>query len=195
MQHDHTLAGPAFRLRPVCEDDAAFMLELRCKPALSRYLHTTPPGVDAQRAWIARYYERPGDYYFVIERLRSGDAEGLISLYDIDAEQPRVGEWGRWILRPSSLAAIESAWLIYRFAFEEQRLRSVYCRTVANNAAVVSFHDSCGIAERRLLPSHFGFGDRQADAVEHRVDQKAWEALGPRLEALARSTARRVNRV
>lgn len=194
MQHDHVLAGAAFRLRPIREDDAAFILALRRNPALSRYLHATPPGEDAQRAWLARYYERAGDYYFVIEQLRSGEPEGLISLYDIDLEERGAGEWGRWILRPSSLAAIESAWLIYRFAFDDLDLRCVYCRTVADNAAVVSFHDSCGIAERRVLPGHFHFDDRQVDAVEHRVDRAAWQALGPRLEALARLAARRVAR-
>ena len=194
MRHEHTLTGPAFRLRPVCEEDASFMLMLRRDPTLSRYLHATPPGEDAQRAWIERYYQRPGDYYFVIERMHSGEPEGLISLYDIGAEQTEVGEWGRWILRPLSLAAIESAWLVYRFAFYELRLQAVYCRTVADNAAVVSFHDSCGIAERRLLPGHFEFDQQRFDAIEHRVDRATWETLGPRLEALAKSTARRVNR-
>jgi len=193
MRHDLTQEGAAFRLRPIGDADAALVLELRSNPELNRFLHATSPSLDDQLAWLARYYERPGDYYFVVERLQGGAAEGVISLYDIDAAN-HGGEWGRWILRPGSLAAVESAWLIYRCAFETLGLQEVYCRTVADNGPVVSFHDSCGIADRRVLPAHFDLGGRKVDAVEHRVVRSQWNELGPRLEKLARLTARRLQR-
>lgn len=193
MRHEITLAGPAFRLRPIGDADAPFVLTLRCNAKLNRFLHPTSPSLDEQLAWQARYYERSGDYYFVVERLRDGKAEGLISIYDVD-ESARCGEWGRWVLRPNSLAAVESAWLIYRCAFEVLNLDAVYSRTVADNKAVVSFHDSCGITRRRVLPNYFELNGKRYDAVEHRVNRAEWECLSPRLEKLAFAIARRLQR-
>lgn len=152
------------------------------------YLHDTSQKLDDQLDWFARYYERPGDYYFVVERQDSGASEGVISLYNIDPEAA-CGEWGRWILRPGSLAAVESAWLIYRCAFEQLGLERVYCRTVADNKPVVSFHDSCGITDKRLLSGYFELGDKSADAVEHQITRQAWEVIGPQLENMAQQTA------
>lgn len=193
MRHDLTVAGPAFRLRPITDADAPLVLELRSDTKRNRYLHPIPPRLDDQLAWFARYYERPGDYYFVVERQDSGAAEGVISLYDVDLKAG-CGEWGRWILRPGSLAAVESAWLIYRCAFEQLGLKRVFCRTVADNVSVVSFHDSCGITEKRLLPSHFNLGGKPTDAVEHEVTREAWSAINLRLQKLAELAARKLRR-
>ncbi len=191
MQHEFTLLGHAFRLRPIGDADAAFVVALRNDPALNQYLHATSASIENQVAWFADYYARTGDYYFVIERADTGVAEGVISIYDIAVG---VGEWGRWILKPGSLAAVESAWLIYRMAFEQLALASIFCRTVADNAAVVSFHDSCGIPTRRVLPAHFLLGGKKMDAVEHRMDTHSWAQIAPRLERLAAMTARRITR-
>lgn len=193
MRHDLTIAGPAFRLRPVTDVDAPFVLELRSNSKLNRYLHAITQRLDDQLEWLARYYDRLGEYYFVIERRDCGAAEGLISLYDIDL-QAACGEWGRWILKPGSLAAAESAWLIYRCAFEQLALESVLCRTVAENVSVVSFHDSCGIATKRLLPGYFDLNGIRVDAVEHQVTSRTWGEIGSKLEKLAERTARIMHR-
>lgn len=193
MRHDLHLDGHAFRLRPITDADAQLVLELRCDPELTRFLHSTPPRLADQLAWLAKYYERPGDYYFVVERRRDAHAEGLIAIYDVDAAA-RAGEWGRWILRRGSLAAAESAWLIYRCAFEQLGLERLYCRTVADNAQVVSFHDACGIARRRTLPAHFELRGAAYDAIEHEVDRLSWPEIAPKLELPARAVARRLAR-
>lgn len=193
MRHNVSMDGPAFRLRPITDADAPLVQELRNDPNLNRYLHASPLRLVDQLAWLGGYYERSRDYYFVVERQESGAAEGVISLYNIDL-QDNCGEWGRWILRPGSLAAVESAWLIYRCAFEQLGLERVFCRTVADNAAVVSFHDSCGITAKRLLPGQFNFDGKPRDAVEHQVTRQAWGEIGPRLQALAQQTARRLRR-
>jgi len=193
MRHELTLEGAAFRLRPIGDTDAPEILSLRSNSERNRFLHTTPPSLDDQRAWMAIYYNRPNDYYFVVERLQNSMAEGVISIYDI-ADGAQCGEWGRWILRPKSLAAVESAWLIYRFAFDVLGLQEVYCRTVTDNKPVVSFHDSCGITNRRILPSHFELNGRWIDAIEHRVKNSDWPQLEVRLKKLSLLTARRLQR-
>ena len=193
MQHEFIIEGFAYRLRPIGDNDAEFIIKLRSHDELNRFLHTTSPSLANQLDWLAQYYVRPGDWYFVIESRSDGTAEGLVSVYDLDAQHRRA-EWGRWILRKGSLAAVESAWLIYRCAFEQLSLHEVFCRTVADNASVVSFHDSCGIIERSLLLNHFNLNGSKLDAVEHRVNKATWEALASRLEHLAQRMARRLQR-
>ncbi|RYF66077.1 MAG: N-acetyltransferase, partial [Comamonadaceae bacterium] len=111
MRHDLNLRGLAFGLRPVQDSDAPLLLALRGDPTLNRYLNPTSDRLDDQLAWLQAYYERPGDFYFVVERLHDGRAEGVASIYNVDTVQ-KTAEWGRWILRPGSFAAPESALLI-----------------------------------------------------------------------------------
>lgn len=194
MRHDIVMDGKGFRLRPVGDADAPLQLALRTDPELNRFLHPTPPRLDSQLQWLAAYYERSGDYYFVVERRDDGNAEGVIALYDLDASSSMM-EWGRWILKRQSLAAVESAALVYRCAFERLNLAQVYCRTVAANAGVVAFHDSCGCASRRVLSGHFVLDQQSFDAVEHRVDRENWRSVvGPHLDRLAGRIAQRINR-
>jgi len=192
MRHEIHLAGAAFGLRPVTAEDAEFIVGLRNDAALNTFIHPTSPRVEDQVAWIERYEQSAGDYYFLIERLSDHSAEGLIGIYDIEGGE---GEWGRWMLRPGSLAAVESAALIYRCAFERLGLQAVACRTVAANKRVVSFHDSCGITARRILPDHVVLRGECWDAVEHRLTHEAWPAVDARLSHLAKLTARRLGRV
>lgn len=193
MRHDFTLEGFAYRLRPISNADASFVLQLRSNSHLNQFLHTTSPNLQDQMNWFSAYYERAGDYYFVIERKDSSSPEGLISLYDVNFESKKA-EWGRWILKPGSLAAVESALAIYTFGFEQLQLSQIYCRTVSNNKSVVSFHDSCGIQHRKVLKNHFKIGEHFVDAVEHLIDLQSWPQVQATLKRLAELTSRRLTR-
>jgi len=189
MQHDLTIDGFAFRLRPVVADDAAFITALRTDARRSRFIHRTAPDVAAQRAWIERYRSRPGDYYFVVERRADGVAEGTIGIYDLD-DTRRCAEWGRWVLRPGSLAAPESAWLVYRVGFERLPLDLLYSRTVAANARVVSFHAGCGLTTHATLTGAVVLDGVAHDLIEQHMRRADWSTWGPRLAAQAERVAR-----
>lgn len=186
MRHSLSIEGFRYRLRPIARSDAAFVVGLRRDPELGRYLHRTSDRVADQEAWLEAYFERPGDHYFVVEEIRSGEAVGTVGLYDSDG---RRAEWGRWLIRKDAPAAVESALLVYRAAFEGLGLEEVYCRTVAENAKVVSFHDSSGAARVGTLAAHFRLDGVDHDAVEHRVDRNRWGAMRPKLEFLAKRLA------
>lgn len=186
MRHDLSLEGFRFRLRPVARADAGFIVTLRTDPELGQWLHATSSRIEDQEAWIEAYEARAGDYYFIVEDRTDGARVGTIGVYDVEAG---AGEWGRWLIRRGSVAAVESALLIYRMAFELLDLDQVYCRTVADNAKVVSFHDSTGAPRAGVLKDHVTLGGRAYDSVEHRVDRAAWTAMRPRLEMFARRAA------
>lgn len=191
MRHELRVDGSFVRLRPIGVADAPFVSALRGSAERARYLHRGDTSVEAQERWLRAYEERPGDYYFVIERVADATPEGLVGIYDVT---DRDAEWGRWILREESLAAAESALLTYRCAFEQLALPELYCRTLARNAAVVSFHDSAGARRTGVLPGHFEIDGERVDAVEHRVGAAEWPVVRERLGRIAEALAMRVRR-
>lgn len=191
MNHKFHIQGALYGLRPVRKEDAAFILTLRTDAELNRYLHSTSSSIEDQLKWLDNYFKRDNDFYFVIEELTQKIPQGLISLYDVDNDTCS-GEWGRWLLLQDSLAAVESALLIYRFGFEALKLEEIYCRTVSENSSVVSFHDSCGILRRRVLPRHFVFDDEHKEAIEHRLSRSEWPVVEDKLQKLSMRIAKRV---
>ncbi|MFL5339445.1 MAG: GNAT family N-acetyltransferase [Gemmataceae bacterium] len=184
MGHDIHLAGHAFALRPIRLSDAALVVELRADADRTRHLNSITQTVTAQEAYLAAYLTRENDYYFVIEDRATGRAEGLIGLYGVDPQAGR-GEAGRWILRHGSLAAVESALLIYRVAFERLQLDEVLCLTTTDNTRVVSFHDSCGLERRNVRPRDVQIGERWCDRQEHVLTRQHWPTVAAKLDRLA----------
>ncbi len=180
MEHSIRIHGPHFALRPIGLEDAALIVELRADTERSRYMHAIDQDLATQVAFLQAYLARPNDYYFVVESRTESKPEGLISLYNIDPVEQR-GEAGRWILRPNSLAAVESAWLIYRVAIEQLELREVFCLTLADNQRVVSFHDSCGLRTPRSSPARCANSDVWHDRVEHALTRERWPAVNKRV--------------
>ena len=181
MRHDLQLTGHAFRLRPVDETDAEFIVDLRERSG--KFLHRGARSTNEQLTWLARYFERAGDYYFVVETADRRRREGLVGLYDLDPKN-RTAEWGRWVLEPGSNAALESALLIYRCAFIELALEGVRCRTLAENERVVAFHDNCGL-ERGPAPIWIEHDGERRPAIVHTLLRDGWPHLMARLDRLA----------
>lgn len=182
-------AGPAgfgYRLRPVERRDASDILRLRTDPELGRFLNPTTGAVEDQERWIEVQRERTGDHYFAIETLRNR-WEGVVGLYGIQNES---GEWGRWIIRRGSLAAVASLLLILRFGFDNLGLRQIYCRTLAENAMGVSFQDSCAYTHRSeyIDPAGRVF-------VQHSLDLPSWPVFRDALAPVAERVARRGERL
>lgn len=181
LRHEIALQGYTYGLRPVALSDAAFIVEVRSTSG--QYLNRGASTVREQGEWIERYFARPDDYYFVVQRHVDGRAEGLVGIYDLDREA-RSAEWGRFVLRAGSLAAVESALLVYRCGFDEMALDRMVCRTLADNAQVVAFHDSCGLerAPATVMIAHDG---EPRAAIEHGLHRDQWPAVRDRLDRLA----------
>jgi RimJ/RimL family protein N-acetyltransferase len=179
VRHSITLSCVRYRLRPVTVEDAPFIVALRTDPLLNRFVHEISPRVEDQVAWIEHYFLRAGDYYFIIEDADSGKPHGTIGIYDV-VENAAGAEWGRWILKRGSVAALESAWLIYEVGFARLQLASLYCRTLAENPRGISFHDSFGASRVGVLEHHFLVRGKPKSAIEHRVKAPEWPALRAR---------------
>lgn len=186
MQHNISLTCVRYRLRPVTLEDASFIVALRTDPLLNRFLHEISPRVEDQVGWLERYFLRADDYYFIVEDADSGRPHGTIGVYDV-AKNAAGAEWGRWILKRGSMAALESAWLICEVGFSTLRLASLWSRTLTDNPRVLSFHDSFGASRTDLLEGHFLVRGIRKSAIEHRINAAEWPVLRARhLSAVSR---------
>lgn len=173
------LEGVALRLRCVEGADAERILALRTDKSLTRFLPPLQGNLESQRRWIEAQRAKSEDYYFAIEKKANPKApvEGFIGLYGFTDGAFGTAEWGRWILAKSSLASVESAFLLYRFAFENLNLGRVVCHSILLNESVVSFHDRCGLKRIRVLKDAFVINGSQYDAVEHALTLKEWPEI------------------
>ena len=193
MRHDIAIAGEAFGLRPLALEDAGFVVAMRTDPRVARFINPTSPHVADQERWTEQYFARPGDFSFIVRRLDSGRPEGMVGIYNLD-DARRSAEWGRWVLTPGSLAAAESALLVYRVAFDILALDLVYCRTLATNRQVVSFHTSCGLVTHAHLPNFATLHGIAHDAVEQHMTRAAWPTHAAALTRGAAAAARILRR-
>ena len=170
MKHNIRINGYSYRLRPVSIEDAQFIVETRLEDEKkSQYVHKISPDVNLQINWLNKYFERDGDYYFVVENIFTNEKEGLISIYDINGD---VAEWGRWVFKRGSLGALESVNLVYKVAFEKLGLQEVYTKTVEDNTTVVNFHKSINAKFRAVLKDEFELDGKKYNAVEQYVDRE-----------------------
>lgn len=181
MKHNISIDGFGYRLRPVKLNDAQFIIDVRLEDAeRNKFIHAISKDVAVQENWLQAYFERDGDYYFIIENRLTGQPEGLIGIYDVCDGK---AEWGRWVVRKDSFAAVESVDLIYRVAFERVGLVELYCRTVQDNTEVVSFHSSIGEKTRCIIENAFEINGVVYNAVEQYSDKNTfYSEIHPMLE-------------
>lgn len=185
MRHDITIEGKAFRLRPVKIEDVAFITNLRSDPKLTRLLHPPSTTISDQTQWLNGYFERLGDYYFIVEQRKTAQSHGTIAIYELDPNR-KCALWGRWFIQPGSEASVESAFLIYIAAFEVLKLDTLYCHVVPDNAQVVLFHRLSGlVTHSKFLPKYQKAGDVTFDSLELTITRDAWERRKTALEAKA----------
>lgn len=142
------LQSKTVKLRFIEEQDAEFVLKLRLDDRYNEFLSTVNPSVDAQREWIKKYKfdELSGlQYYFIIERY-DGTPCGTVRIYDLKEDSFC---WGSWILNEDKTryAALESAFLVYEFAFEHLKFKKSHFDVRKGNDRVISFHKKMGATQ------------------------------------------------
>ncbi|MBV8527429.1 MAG: GNAT family N-acetyltransferase [Candidatus Dormibacteraeota bacterium] len=190
MRLAEPLCGAAFGLRSPQDGDAAFTVQLRSDPDVTRYLHRIPADVATQEHWEAEALARDDDLPLIVFRTTSGAPAGTAGIYRIDHARG-TAEWGRWVITHGSLAAVESVLLILRLAFEELALQTLYARTLARNSGALSFHDGLGM--ERTSEGHMLVDGADEEYVEHVVTAVQAPALLRRLEPLAQRIARHLS--
>src|SRR5208283_4119079 len=106
------------RLRPVRMEDAPFIVWLRNLDFVKGKVGDSATDVVGQEAWLRVYFEREGDYYFIIETL-DGIPMGTHGIYDLSGTS---AEKGRHIVRSEVMAGLPNEMLMMDLAFNLLRL-------------------------------------------------------------------------
>jgi RimJ/RimL family protein N-acetyltransferase len=176
------------RLRPVEMDDAAFIVWLRNLDHAKGKLGDSATDVAAQQAWLEVYFQREGDYYFIVETL-GGIPVGTHSLYDIFEGST---ELGRWIIRPGVQAAVPSHMVAFDIAFRLLGLKEMRNLTVATNRPVISISRKFGFKQVRVEVAGRVIGGKPVDMVHFILTAQDWANTRESLVATAEVAGRLV---
>ena len=182
MEHSLRAEGFGVRLRPVRMEDAAFIVWLRNLDHAKGRVGDSATDVAGQQAWLKTYFERDGDYYFVIETL-AGIAVGVYGIYDF---QGTSAESGRWIIRPEAPAAIPSAILAFDLAFGRLGRSELRVATVSTNHQVLSLNRKFGFRQTHVTPAAQVIGGKAVDLVHFVLAAEDWQKIRDRIVPLAR---------
>lgn len=139
------IQGKNTNLRLVEVDDAKFILDLRLDKTKNRFISKVENDLNKQVNWIKEYKKREKqekEFYFIIENSKN-ERCGVLRLYDFVEDSFC---WGSWILKENSPSymAIESALLVYEFAFYELKFNKSHFDVRIDNEKVVAFHTRLG---------------------------------------------------
>ena len=137
-----TLKRYGLNVRLVDEQDADFILKLRCDKTLRRYIHETNPSVQRQLEWIRSYKKREckgEEYYFVFQI--EGIPVGVYRLYNISGDSFTCGSWV--FSRKSPIGAGILGCIISReLAYEELSLNRCFTDVNKDNISSLQFQMS-----------------------------------------------------
>jgi RimJ/RimL family protein N-acetyltransferase len=163
-------------------EDAGFIVWLRNLEHARGRLGDSAHDTAAQEAWLTQYFQRPGDYYFVVETQR-GYPVGAYGIYHLEGSS---AESGRWVIRPDVPAAVPSAILAFQVAFGQLQLRELRVKTVSTNQRVLSLNRKFGFRQTRVEPAAQVIGGKAVDLVNFVLEARDWPGVLDRLRPLAR---------
>ncbi|WP_429069055.1 GNAT family N-acetyltransferase [Aeromonas veronii] len=151
------LRARTIHFKLVEEFHAEFIISLRTNRELNKHLSQTDASVEMQKEWIKKYKSREEsqiEFYFIIFRNDDNKPIGTVRLYDFRRDVNSFC-WGSWILNSdkTKFAALESAFLVYQFAFDTLNFEQSHFDVRKENSKVIAFHEKMGakqIAETEL---------------------------------------------
>jgi RimJ/RimL family protein N-acetyltransferase len=182
MRHDIYLEGFDLRLRPVRMEDAAFIVWLRNLDYVKGKVGDSAIDVAGQEAWLRTYFEREGDYYFVVET-RGGIPLGIHGIYDVRGTN---AEQGRNIVRPEVFAGVPAGILATDLAFGKLKLIELRATAVSTNLTVHSLLRKSGFKQVGIVRDAQVIGGKPVDLVQFFLTAEAWSKVRDSLLPLAR---------
>jgi len=180
----HTISAEEFgvRLRPVRMEDAPFIVWLRNLGHAVGRVGDSATEVAAQEKWLGKYFEREGDWYFLIETL-GGIPLGTYGLYDL---RGRSAEGGRFVVRPGVPAGMPGAIVGLDIAFNVIKLEELRGTTVATNHHVLSLNRKFGFHQIKVEKNAQVINGQPVDIVHVTFAPHEWPAVRARLAPLAK---------
>ena len=170
MRHTLTTQGYGIRLRPVHLEDAPFIVWLRNLDYVKGRVGDSAEDIESQKQWLNNYFERKGDYYFIVETLNTIPL-GTYAIYNLIDTRAEIG---RMIIRPGVPALVPASILLLDLLYGPMGIAQVRAATVAGNLAIHSFLRKGGF--RRVQVQHAGrvIGGRAVDLLHFVQTREDW---------------------
>jgi len=181
MQHSFQAEGFGIRLRPVRIGDAAFIVWLRNLDHVKGKVGDTTLDMASQEAWLNAYFERQGDYYFIVETL-GGIPVGTHGIYDLIGTS---AESGRFIIRTEVAAAVPTSVLTYELAYGKMGLHELRAMSVASNRKLHSYIRKLGCRQVRVEPAGRIIGGKAVDILHFIQTAEDWFKVREQMVPLA----------
>ena len=162
-------------------EDAGFIVRLRNLEHAKGRLGDSAKNVKSQEDWLKAYFQREGDYYFVIET-GNGTAVGAYGIYNVAGKS---AESGRWVIQPEVPAAIPSAVLAFDLAFGELGMAELRVKTVSTNLPVLSLNKRFGFRQTHIESGAQVIEGKAIDMVHFLMKADEWAKHRPKLLTLA----------
>lgn len=189
MNHTIQAEGFGIRLRPVQMEDSTFIVWLRNLEHARGRVGDSAADTPAQEAWLQEYFQRRGDYYFILETLGKIPV-GAYGIYNLTGSS---AESGRWVIRPEVPAAIPCAIVAFdQIAFGKLNLTELRVKTVSTNQPVLSLNRKLGFHQTLVEPAAQVIAGAPVDLVHFLLEKKDWPPVRERLLPLARLAERQV---
>lgn len=136
------IIGKSIILREVKESDANFILDLRLNDNLNRFISKIDNNLESQINFIKNVLTKKDEIYFIIQS-KDNESYGTVRIYEIKNDD---FTWGSWIINKEAplTAGIESALLIYEYAFFTLNLKKCHFKVTKGNDNVIRFHKKFG---------------------------------------------------
>jgi RimJ/RimL family protein N-acetyltransferase len=135
MKHSLIAQGYGIRLRPVRLEDAPFIVWLRNLDYVRGRVGDSAENIESQKQWLNRYFEREGDYYFLVETQASIPL-GTYAVYNLIEHRAEIG---RMVIRPEVPAVVPATVLLLDLSYGQMEITQLRAATVASNIAIHSF--------------------------------------------------------
>lgn len=134
MVYDGVIKGKFVSLRSITVDDAEFSYNIRADKNNCDTVGQLASDINAQREFIQKQIEKPGDYYFVVANNKN-ERIGLIGIYDIHDD---IGEFGREVNIGEPMETIEATLLLNDFCKDVLHLKKICYVIYENNKRNIS---------------------------------------------------------
>jgi RimJ/RimL family protein N-acetyltransferase len=188
MRHSLQVEDFGIRLRPVRMEDAGFIVWLRNLDYVRGKVGDSAASLAGQKAWLEKYFERDGDYYFIVETL-GGIALGTHGIYDVRGTS---AEKGRHIVRPEVMAGVPAGLLATDLGFGKLGLSELRATCVSTNVAVHSLHRRSGFKDAGIIRAAQTINGQPVDLVQFLLKPEDWAGVRESIVPLARLAGTRV---
>ena len=130
--------GDTIYLRPVDENDAQFIVDMRNQERSRYYLNQEDQStVEGQLKWYNSYVSRTDDIYWIYCNRETNQKLGTIRLYNMEGKTCEIGSSTADLsVKDSFFSFIEAHSLAMKFALEELRMEKVHAITRVDNKFV-----------------------------------------------------------